>query len=119
MLTGEPIMPPPLASTNLLEAQLITAGEVAGIQQQQPNVEHAETAGTSSGPILVTPHGWQHVVPIELFDDQMLTNENLKYFQDTFKDLCKFSTVWLPLDIITWFHCIMLPSTDLLISLLQ
>jgi hypothetical protein len=93
MLTGEPIMHPPPASTNLPEAQLITAGEVAGARQKQPNVEDAKTVGTSTGPILVTPHGWQHVVPTELIDDLMLTNENLKHFQDTFKDLYKFSTV--------------------------
>jgi hypothetical protein len=53
---------------------------VAGIQRQQPNVEDAETAGTFSGPILLTPHGWQYVVPTKLIDDPMLTNENLKHF---------------------------------------
>jgi hypothetical protein len=93
MLTGEPIVPPPPASTNLPEARVITADEVVGTRQKQPNVEHEETADTSSGPILVTPHGWQHVVPTELIDDPMLTNEILKHFQDTFKDLYKFSTV--------------------------
>jgi hypothetical protein len=35
----------------------------------------------------VTPHEWQHVVPAELIDDPMLTNKNLKHFQDTFKNL--------------------------------
>jgi hypothetical protein len=119
MLIGEPIMPHPPASTNLPEAQLITAGEVAGTQQEQPNIEDAETAGTSLGPILVAPHGWQHVVPTELINDPMLTNENLKHFLNTFKNLYKFSTVWLLLDIITCFHWIMLLSTDLLTSLLE
>jgi hypothetical protein len=117
MLTGEPIMLSPPASTNLLEARLITAGEVASTQQQQPNVEDAKTTGTSSGPILVTPHGWQHVVPTELIDDPMLTNKKLKHFQDTFKDLYKFSMVWLLLDIITCFRCIMLSFADLLLFL--
>jgi hypothetical protein len=92
---------------------------VAGTQQEQANVEDAETAGTSSGPILVTPHWWQHVVPTELIDDPMLTNENMKHFKDTFKDLYKFSMVWLLLDIITCFRCILLSSADLLISLLE
>jgi hypothetical protein len=92
---------------------------VVGTQQQQPNVVDAKTAGTSSGPILVTPHGWQHIVPIELINDPMLTNENVKHFQDNFKDLYKFSTVWLLLDIITCFRCIMLSSLSLLTSLLE
>jgi hypothetical protein len=59
---------------------VITAGEVLGTRQEQSNVEEAETTGTSSGPILMTPHGWQHVVPTELIDDPMHTNENLKHF---------------------------------------
>jgi hypothetical protein len=91
---------------------------VAGIQQQ-PNVENAEAASTSSGPILVTPHQWQHVVPTELIDDPMLTNEALKHFQDTFMDLYSFSTVWLLLDIITCFRCIMLSYANLFTSLLE
>jgi hypothetical protein len=92
---------------------------VASTQQEQPNVEDAEIAGTSLSPILVTPHRWQHVVPTELIDDPMLTNENLKHIQDTFKDFYKFSTAWLLLNIITCFRCIMLSSVDLLISLLE
>jgi hypothetical protein len=92
---------------------------VASTQQEQPNVEDAETTGTSSGSILVIPHGWQHVMPIELIDDPMLTNKNLKHFQDTFKDLYMFSTVWLLLDIITCFCCIILSSADFFISLLE
>jgi hypothetical protein len=66
---------------------------VAGTRQQQPNVEETEAAGTSSGPILVTPHGWQHDVPAELIHDPMLTNKTLKHFQDTLKILYRFSTV--------------------------
>jgi hypothetical protein len=66
---------------------------VVGTRQKQPNVEDAENVGISSGPILVTPQGWQHVVPKELIEDPMLNNENLKHFQDTFKDLYKFSIV--------------------------
>jgi hypothetical protein len=105
---------PPPTSTDLPEAQLITAGELAGTQQQQPNVEETEATSTSSRPILVTPHGWQHDVPAELIDDPMLTNETLKHFQDIFKDLYR---VRLLLDIITCFHCVMLSSADLLTSL--
>jgi hypothetical protein len=74
---------------------------VVDTRQKQPNVEDAETAGTSSGPIVVTPHGWQHIAPTELIDDSMLTNESLKHFQDSFKDLYKFSMVWLLFIIIT------------------
>jgi hypothetical protein len=83
--TGEPIESPPLANTHLPEARLITASEGAG------------AAGTSSGGILVSPSGWQHAIPTELIDDPMLASDVLRQFQDTFKDLYKFSTVCFPL----------------------
>lgn len=81
--TGEPIEPPLPQSTCLPEAQLITAGEVAGTPQQRPNAEETGAAGTSSGGILVTPPKWQHVMPTELIDDPMLASDVLKQFQDT------------------------------------
>jgi hypothetical protein len=90
--TGEPIESPPLANTHLPEARLITASEGAGIPQQQPNADEAGAAGTSSGGILVSPSGWQHAIPTEL-----LASDVLRQFQDTFKDLYKFSTVCFPL----------------------
>jgi hypothetical protein len=61
---------------------------------------------TSSDGILVTPPKWQYAIPRELIEDLMLKSATLKQFQDTFKDLYKFSTVsvlvwrWLPLSAI-------------------
>jgi hypothetical protein len=66
---------------------------MAGTQQQQPTCENQDVAGTSSGGILVSASGWQHAVPTDLIDDPMLTSEILKQFQDSFKDLYKFSMV--------------------------
>jgi hypothetical protein len=66
---------------------------VAGTPQQQSTRENQDATGASSGNILVSPSGWQHVIPIELIDDSMLTLEGLKHFQDTFKELYKFSMV--------------------------
>jgi hypothetical protein len=60
--SGEPIMPPPPASTFLPEARLITAGEVVGTPQQRPSVEETGGVGTSSGGILVTPPKSRYVV---------------------------------------------------------
>jgi hypothetical protein len=74
-------------------ARLILAGKVTGTPQQQPTCKNQDDAGTS-GNILVSPSGWQHVIPTELIDDTMLTSEVLKNFQDTFKELYKFSTVY-------------------------
>jgi hypothetical protein len=93
--SGEPILPPPPASTILPIGRLILAGEVTGTRQQQPTSENQDAAGTYSGNLLVSPSGWQHVIPTELIDDLMLTAEVLKNFQDTFKELYKFSTVCL------------------------
>jgi hypothetical protein len=71
----------PIPRVSILpEARLITAGEVAGIPQQQRIAEEVDVAGTSSGNILVTPHGWQYAVPTELLDDPMLTVESPKHF---------------------------------------
>jgi hypothetical protein len=75
--------------------RLILADEVASIPQQQPTHKDQDAVGTFSGNILVSPQGWLHVVPIELIDDPMLTSEVLKNFQVTFRELYKFSTVWL------------------------
>jgi hypothetical protein len=68
-------------------------GEVTEIPQQQPAPQEQGAARTSSGGILVTPPKWQYVIPRELIKDSMLTSATLKQFQDTFKDLYKFSTV--------------------------
>jgi hypothetical protein len=98
ILSGEPIVPPPPASTILPEARLITASKLADTPQQQPNAKEAGAGGTSSCTILVTPSEWQHAVLTELIDNPMMTTETLKHFQDTFKDLYKFSTVCPLLD---------------------
>jgi hypothetical protein len=66
---------------------------VIDIPQQQPTSQEQGAASTSSGAILVTTPKWQYAVPLELIEDPMLTSANLKQFQDTFKDLCKFSMV--------------------------
>jgi hypothetical protein len=83
ILSVEPIVPPPSVGTNLSMARLITAGEVVGTPQQQRSAEDAGAASTSSGNILITPSGWQHVVLTELTNDPMLTTETLKQFQDS------------------------------------
>lgn len=54
ILSGEPILPPPPASTILPKARLITAGEVTGTLQQRPSAGDAGAAGTSSCNILIT-----------------------------------------------------------------
>jgi hypothetical protein len=66
---------------------------VARTRQQQPTCENQGAAGTSSGGILISPPGWQHAIPMELIDDPILSLEVLKHFQDTFKELYKFSMV--------------------------
>jgi hypothetical protein len=66
---------------------------VTEIPQQQPAPQGQGAASTSSGGILVTPPKWQYAVQHELIEDPMLTSATLKQFQDTFKDLYKFSTV--------------------------
>jgi hypothetical protein len=93
--SGKPIVPPPPASTFLPEAILITAVDVVGTPQQRPSVEEAGAASTSAGGILVTPPKSRYAVPTELVDDPMLTSDVLKYFQDTYKELYKFSTLSL------------------------
>jgi hypothetical protein len=100
---GEPIVPPSPVSTFLPKARLITAGEVAGTRQQKPSVEETSVVGTSSGGILVTPLKSRYAVSTQLVDDQMLTSNVLKHFQDTFKELYKFSTVCLLVFVVTFF----------------
>jgi hypothetical protein len=89
----EPIVLPPPSSTYLPEARLIVAGEVTGTRQQRPNVEETGTTDAVSRGILVTPPKSRYVVSLELVDDPMLSSDVLKHFQDTFKELYKFSTV--------------------------
>jgi hypothetical protein len=91
--SGEPIVPPSPASTFLPEVRLITVSEVADTPQQRPSVEETGAAGTSSCGILVTPPKSRYAVPMELVYDPMLASDVLKHFQDTFKELYKFSTV--------------------------
>jgi tRNA (Thr-GGU) A37 N-methylase len=59
--------------------------------------------GTSSGGTLVTPPKSQYAIPTELVDDPMLTVDVLKHFQDTFKELYKFSVICLLVFVVTCF----------------
>jgi hypothetical protein len=76
---------------------------VAGTPQQRPSVEETSVASTSSGGILVTPPKSRYAIPTELVDDPILTADVLKHFQDTFRELYKFSTVCLLVFVVTCF----------------
>jgi hypothetical protein len=90
LLTSEQILPPLPAGTCLSEEKLISADEVTGTPQQKD-----EAAGTSTEGILVTPPKWQYAIPTDLIEHPMLSSATLKKFQNTFKELYKFSTVIL------------------------
>jgi len=62
----------------------------AGAPRQQPSAEGGSTTGTSQGRVLLHPP--RSVIEAELIEDPMLSAESLKNFQDTFKDLYRFST---------------------------
>jgi hypothetical protein len=93
MLAGEHIVPPPPVGSNLPVARLLTSCKVTGNPQHQPAPRDQGAAGSSSGGILVTPPKWQYAILTGLIEDPMLFSATLTEFQNTFKELYKFSTV--------------------------
>jgi hypothetical protein len=66
---------------------------VTGNPQQQPALGDQGATGSSSGGILVTPPKGRFAIPTDLIEDPMLSSASLIEFQNTFKELYKFSTV--------------------------
>jgi hypothetical protein len=93
MLAGEPIVPPPPVGSNLPVARLLTSFKVTGNPQQRPAPGDQGVAGSSSGGVLVTPLKWQYAIPTDLIEDPMLSSLTLTKFQNSFKELYKFSMV--------------------------
>jgi hypothetical protein len=63
-----------------------------GPQQQHASDEHG-AAGASTIRALMQPSSWESDIPQELIDEPMLISERMQEFQDSFKDLYRFSTV--------------------------
>jgi hypothetical protein len=61
-------------------------------QQQHASVEHGDAGGSTVG-TLMQPPSWESDISQELIDDPMLILERMQEFQDSFKDLYRFSTV--------------------------
>jgi hypothetical protein len=88
--------------------------ELAGAPRQQPSAEGGSTTGTSQGRVLLHPP--RSAIEAELIEDPMLSAESLKNFQDTFKDLYRFSTVsCLPL-LRLLFVCFLNLTINLILS---
>jgi hypothetical protein len=80
ILAGEPIVTPPLASTILLVAHLLTSSKVIGNPHQRTAPEDQGAVGPSSEDILVTPPKWQYVISTDLIEDPMQSSVTLTEF---------------------------------------
>jgi hypothetical protein len=66
---------------------------VIGNPQQRTAPEDQGAVGPSSEGIMVTPPKWQYAIPTDLIEDSMLSSATLTEFQNTSKELYKFSIV--------------------------
>jgi hypothetical protein len=66
---------------------------VAGSPQQQHASDEQGAVGDSMGGAVMQPSSWESDIPQELIHDPMLISERMQEFQDSFKDLYRFSMV--------------------------
>jgi hypothetical protein len=74
-------------------------------QQRRASIEHGAAGGSIVG-ALMQPPSWESDILKELIDDAMLISERMQEFQDSFKDLYRFSMV----NILNFLHLLLSSS---------